>query len=312
MPITAPEASSGRYNVRRQDEPLLSANLRLRPLVEKDAPRLAILGDGWKGAAAAYDFELGGGVLFGVERLRDNQLIGCCGFVIKEEIPCARCWIGRPFQDKGHGLEAIRRLIRFIFDDLEFAAATVGVMPENSARARALEKKGFRFQEPRASYFECDKKKEILHFSIKRDDWLKERALQPVILVSAAAMVDTGGRVLLARRPQDKPMGGLWEFPGGKMAQGETPEAALIRELWEELGVEVANNHLAPLGFASHSYEELDFHLLMPIFTCRTWRGAVTPLEGQELCWTRPADMVRLPMPLADRPLAPLVRSFLG
>jgi 8-oxo-dGTP diphosphatase len=130
----------------------------------------------------------------------------------------------------------------------------------------------------------------------------------PLLLVAAVAMVDTDGRVLLARRPPGKPMEGFWEFPGGKVKEGETPEAALVRELHEELGVDIRESCLAPLAFASHSYEE--FHLLMPLFVCRTWKGQVTPREGQELAWVRPLRMGDYPLLPADIPLVPLLREW--
>ena len=131
----------------------------------------------------------------------------------------------------------------------------------------------------------------------------------PVLLVAAVALVDVDGRVLLARRPAGKSMAGLWEFPGGKVHDGETPETALIRELREELGIDVTEACLAPFTFASHTYE--DFHLLMPLFVCRVWDGFVTPREGQELKWVRPLDMDDYPMPPADVPLVAMLRDLL-
>ena len=126
----------------------------------------------------------------------------------------------------------------------------------------------------------------------------------------ACALVDIDGRVLLTRRPPGRPMAGLWEFPGGKLLPGETPEAAVIRELREEIGVDTETSCLAPLTFASHAYE--DFHLLMPLYVCRIWRGTPAPLEGQELRWVRPRDMLpAYPMPPADVPLVAFLRDFL-
>ena len=132
---------------------------------------------------------------------------------------------------------------------------------------------------------------------------------RPLLLVAAVAMVDLDGRVLLARRPEGKSMAGLWEFPGGKVHDGETPEEAVVRELHEELGVDVTESCLAPLTFASHTYE--DFHLLMLVFACRVWKGSPVGREGQELTWKRPVEMARLPMPPADRPLIALLRDLL-
>ncbi|MBB1490777.1 MULTISPECIES: 8-oxo-dGTP diphosphatase MutT [unclassified Paracoccus (in: a-proteobacteria)] len=130
-----------------------------------------------------------------------------------------------------------------------------------------------------------------------------------MVLVAAVALIDADGRVLLARRPEGKPMAGLWEFPGGKVDPGETPEAALIRELDEELGIETWNSCLAPLTFASHAYDS--FHLLMPLYACRRWQGTPQPREGQELAWVRAADLARYPMPPADVPLVPILRDWL-
>jgi len=131
----------------------------------------------------------------------------------------------------------------------------------------------------------------------------------PVVLVVAVALIDIDGRVLIAQRPEGKPMAGLWEFPGGKVQDGEAPEAALIRELDEELGIDVTENCLAPFSFASHAYD--DFHLLMPLYICRVWQGQVTPREGQALKWVRPMRLRDYPMPPADVPLIAMLRDFL-
>jgi len=130
-----------------------------------------------------------------------------------------------------------------------------------------------------------------------------------LLLVAAVALVDDDGRVLLAQRPEGKTMAGLWEFPGGKLDPGETPEAALVRELHEELGIDTRQSCLAPLTFASHSYP--DFQLLMPLYACRIWHGEMTPREGQELAWVRPVRLGDYPMPPADEPLVAMLRDFL-
>ena len=128
-----------------------------------------------------------------------------------------------------------------------------------------------------------------------------------ITLVVACALVDSDGRVLVAARPSGKSMAGLWEFPGGKVEAGETPEAALIRELKEELSIDVTAACLAPLSFASHAYD--DFHLLMPLYVCRKWDGQIAPREGQETQWLRPRDLFDLPMPPADKPLIAALRD---
>ena len=133
---------------------------------------------------------------------------------------------------------------------------------------------------------------------------------KPILLVAAVALVDVDNRVLIAQRPAGKSMAGLWEFPGGKVDAGETPEQALTRELKEELGIEVCETCLAPLTFASHSYEK--FHLLMPLFLCRNWEGEPTAREGQVLKWARASRLRDYPMPPADLPLIPALRDLLG
>lgn len=123
----------------------------------------------------------------------------------------------------------------------------------------------------------------------------------PLLLVAAAALIDKDGRVLVAQRPEGKPMAGLWEFPGGKLQDGETPEFALCREIEEELGIEVRECCFTPIAFASHSYET--FHLIMPLYVCRMWKGIITPREGQAVKWMKINELYSLPMPDADVPL---------
>ncbi len=130
-----------------------------------------------------------------------------------------------------------------------------------------------------------------------------------IVLVAACALVDIDGRVLIAKRPHGKQLAGLWEFPGGKVEAGETPEACLIRELDEELGITVTHACLAPFVFASHAYET--FHLLMPLYLCRRWQGLVTAKEHAALAWVKPARMGDYPMPPADAPLAAWLRDLI-
>ena len=132
---------------------------------------------------------------------------------------------------------------------------------------------------------------------------------RPILLVAAVALIDADGRVLLAERPPGKHLAGLWEFPGGKVHDGETPEAALIRELREELAIDVHESCLAPFTFASHAYPE--FHLLMPLYVCRKWQGIVMAQEGQRLAWVRPPLLAEYPMPPADKPLVAMLRDLL-
>ena len=131
----------------------------------------------------------------------------------------------------------------------------------------------------------------------------------PLVLVVAVALIDIDGRVLLAQRPEGKHLAGLWEFPGGKVHDGETLEAAVVRELHEELAVDITESCLAPFTCASHAYD--DFRLLMPLYVCRVWKGTPIPLEGQALRWVRPLAMASLPMPPADAPLVAMLRDYL-
>ena len=131
----------------------------------------------------------------------------------------------------------------------------------------------------------------------------------PTLLVVCVALIDADGRVLIAKRPKGKAMAGLWEFPGGKVGDGELPEEALVRELDEELGIDITESCLAPLSFASHVYD--DFHLLMPLYVCRVWKGTPEPRDGQELKWVRPVRLGDYPMPPADAPLVAMLRDLL-
>ena len=130
-----------------------------------------------------------------------------------------------------------------------------------------------------------------------------------ILLVAACALIDADGRVLLAKRPQGRPMAGLWEFPGGKVEPGETPEAALVRELEEELAIKVTPSCLAPFTFASHGYPA--FHLLMPLYLCRSWDGEISAQQGQELAWVRASRLSEYAMPPADEPLKAMLRDLL-
>lgn len=132
---------------------------------------------------------------------------------------------------------------------------------------------------------------------------------QKIVHVSAAALVDGQGRVLLARRPEGRAMAGLWEFPGGKIEPGETPEAALIRELKEELDIDILPSDLTPLTFASHDYSA--FRLFMPVFLCRRWKGEARAKENQELAWAYPRDFNQYTMPPADIPLVPIIQKLI-
>jgi 8-oxo-dGTP diphosphatase len=196
------------------------------------------------------------------------------------------------------------------------------VIEGNPASLAVLRRIGFRETGRGAEMFaSLGGQRPVLHLAATRDDVFGPpggaapagesagTAEKPLVLVAACALIDRDGRVLLARRPEGKAMAGLWEFPGGKLAPGETPEAALIRELKEELGIDVTTACLAAFAFASHAYER--FHLLMPLFLCRRWRGIPRGREGQALRWVRPERLGEYQMPPADKPLIPLLREFL-
>ena len=136
-----------------------------------------------------------------------------------------------------------------------------------------------------------------------------EYSNHPVLLVVSVALIDVDGRILLAQRPEGRQMSGLWEFPGGKIEEGETPEVALVRELKEELGIDITESCLAPFSFASHVYD--NFHLLMPLYLCRLWKGTPSPKEQQKLKWVRLENFNDYPMPPADLPLVAMLKDFL-
>lgn len=222
-------------------------------------------------------------------------------------------WVGRSYWGHGVASEAATRLVRWALAHLDIDRVTAGALTDNGGSIAVLRRAGLRHVGEAMKHFQAlDAERRTLRFEVTRDD-LSETAVpdgpRRVVLVAAVALIDRDGRILLARRPEGKPMAGLWEFPGGKVEPGETPEAALIRELNEELGIDVAETCLAPFTFASHAYPA--FHLLMPLFLCRRWKGTPTPREGQTLAWVMPDRLADYPMPPADHPFIPLLRDFL-
>ncbi len=327
MSITDPE-SACRAGA-RVGATLYAKNLRLRAPQDDDAAGLAKLAGDWDVArwtayvphpyepamAEAFIGEArvkaaaGIAYTFAIERIADGALVGCVECRIEGEEADLSYWIGKPFWNRGFAGETVRRLLRFIFLDLGLARATAGTMADNPASARVLEKAGFAFEGMRTYKHGRCEAVPSRWFALARADWQAGFAARPMVLVAAAALIDADGRVLVARRPEGKDLAGLWEFPGGKVGAGETPEAALIRELAEELSLDVRASCLAPIAFASHDYD--DFHLLMPLFACRVWKGTPAPREGQDLRWVAPARLADLPMPPADVPLVPLLRDLL-
>jgi 8-oxo-dGTP diphosphatase len=327
MPATGPDPgclSSGWKGV-----PLATENLRLRALRDDDAAALVELAGDWDVArwtalvphpyepamaeafirAARGKVAAGTAYTLAIERVADGTFVGCIEVRPEGGEADLSYWIGKPFWNKGFATEAVRRLLRAVFLDLGLARVKAGVMAENHASARVLEKAGLTFEGIRVCGHGRCQSVPSRWFGLARDIWLARDAARPRVLVVAVALIDADGRVLLARRPEGKSMAGLWEFPGGKVKDGETPEAALLRELKEELAIDIGESCLAPLTFASHAYD--DFQLLMPLYVCRTWKGTVAPREGQVLKWVRPERLVDYPMPPADAPLIVMLRDLL-
>ncbi len=249
----------------------------------------------------------------------DEVLVGGVGITIDRASRTGRLgyWVGQKYWGHGVATEAARRLVSWGFANLEIDRITAGVATDNPASAAVLRRIGFRQAGDGNQHF-ASRSADVPTwlFEAGRDDIFgrtvieaAEPGARPLLLVAACALVDVDGRVLLARRPEGKKMAGLWEFPGGKLNPGETPEQALIRELKEELDIDVAAACLAPFAFASHAYE--GFHLLMPLFLCRRWKGNPTPREKQTLAWVSARRLGEYEMPPADKPLIPLLRDFL-
>ena len=228
------------------------------------------------------------------------------------------------FHRQGIMSEAINAVCEFGFDALELKEIRISAFQDNAASAALAQSCGFEKigegtakslargdMEVPDETFELTAqahRKHRMRAGCHSYNCIVHRQL-PNLLVSAAALVDMEGRILVAQRPEGKSMAGLWEFPGGKVENGETPEAALIRELDEELGIQTDHSCLSPVAFASHSYAK--FHLLMPVFAIRQWRGEPTGQEGQALKWVTPRELWKLPMPPADEPIIPLLNDLL-
>ncbi len=252
-----------------------------------------------------------------------ETLVGCVGLTLDRAARKAELgyWVGRRFWGHGVASEAAGRLARWALANLDIDRVVASALVDNDRSAAVLARIGLRrVGEGERDFLSRGGRLPVLLFEANRDDLFGHSAVpevpaeapagsKPILLVAACALIDSDGRVLLARRPEGKPLAGLWEFPGGKVHPGETPEAALIRELKEELAIDVAESCLAPFTFGSHGYEK--FHLLMPLYLCRKWEGVVTPVEGQKLAWVRPQKFGDYPMPPADKPLVALLRDFL-
>jgi 8-oxo-dGTP diphosphatase len=325
-------------------EPLKTERLTLRPLRAKDAEALHRLVNDWEVtrtlAEIPYPYpraladewiestvtQLADGVAYHLaitgKEGRKETIVGVVGLRLDAARRTGRLgyWVGRAYWNHGVATEAARRMTRWAFANLPLDLIVAEVTDGNVGSFKVLRRAGFREVGTgvRPSLTTRDEHTVIV-FEATRDDVFGRPEVpatddaipgaKPLLLVAACALVDVDGRVLLARRPEGKKMAGLWEFPGGKLNAGETPEAALIRELKEELGIDVAAACLAPFAFASHAYE--GFHLLMPLFVCRRWRGTPTPRENQTLAWVRASRLTEYEMPPADKPLIPLLRDFL-
>jgi len=326
--------------------PLTTERLTLRPFRPADAALLHRLVNDWqvvRGLArlpypyprpladewiASTAVELAAGRAFhlaitGHEGEREI-LVGAVGLRLAPDRVSADLgyWVGRPYWGHGVATEAAGRLARWALANLPLARLTASAGTDNAASLAVLTRIGFRrIGSGIEPFLSRGAEQEVLLFEATREDLFGRPAaggvqatgalpaVAPVLLVAAAALIDADGRVLLARRPEGKPMAGLWEFPGGKVLPGETPEAALLRELREELGIDVTAACLAPFTFASHAYD--GFHLLMPLYLCRRWRGTPSPRERQRLAWVRPERLTDYQCPPADTPLFPMLRDFL-
>ena len=324
--------------------PLKTERLTLRPLRAKDAEALHRLVNDWEvtrtlaelpypyprsladewidstvaelAAGSAYHLAITG------KEGRKETIVGVVGLRLDTARRSGRLgyWVGRAYWKHGVATEAAQRLTRWAFANLPLDLIVAEVAEGNVGSFKVLRRVGFREVGTgvRSSLTTRDEHTVVVFEATRDDIFGRPEAPQadasgpagkPLLLVAACALVDVDGRVLLARRPEGKKMAGLWEFPGGKLHPGETPEAALIRELREELGIDVTAACLAPFAFASHAYE--GFHLLMPLFICRRWRGTPMPRENQTLSWVRASKLTEYEMPPADKPLIPLLRDFL-
>lgn len=299
---------------------LLNDFLVVRNLAEVPFPYEHSLAAEWIRASGqalargrAYDL-----VVTGSEEGREI-IVGGVGLRIDANTRIGRLgyWVGQRYWGHGVASEAAGRLARWALANLPLERLEATVAADNPASVAVLQRIGFRRDgEGMQGFLARAGAVPVVRFVAGREELFGGPVAPPeardgarLVLVVAGALIDAGGRVLLARRPEGRQMAGLWEFPGGKVEEGETPEAALVRELREELGVELDRGCMAPFTFASHAYER--FHLLMPLYLCRRWSGQPTGREGQALAWVEPARMEEYPMPEADLPLVPLLRDFL-
>jgi len=296
-----------------------------RMLARVPFPYPRALADDWIASTRA---QVAAGTAWHLAIVRDGALVGCVGLTTAPDAPRHAeigYWVGRRHWGQGIGPEAAGRLARWALANLDLDVLHASVLEENRRSAAVLARLGFVEDGTAEQDFTArNARLPVRRFRAGREAFSAPppapmTAAPPpppeaapganLLLVAACALIDADGRVLLARRPEGKPMAGLWEFPGGKLAAGETPEDCLIRELREELGIEVSAACLAPFAFASHPLEGR--HLLMPLYLCRRWTGTPEGVEGQALAWVRPPRLGDYAMPPADRPLVALLRDFL-
>ena len=310
--------------------PLDAGRIELHRLEEADAEAVAKLAGDWdvarytarlphpfsRAAAAAWvgqardGMTAGTGFVFACRRRDDDALIGCAGLSIEPRGGEIGYWIAKAHWGQGYASDAARRLVALAFDTFRMARVRAASHVDNPASARVLEKAGLSPLRTEELAFPARNTVARAHlYGLERDDY-DGGAFPPVVYVGAVALIDADDRVLLARRPEGKAMAGLWEFPGGKVEPGEPARIAVAREMAEELGVEIATAALHPFAIASHRYA--DFHLLMPLFVCRSWAGEPTPRESQDIAWVRATELGGHEMPAADTPLVAELRAALA
>ncbi|MFC0385623.1 bifunctional GNAT family N-acetyltransferase/(deoxy)nucleoside triphosphate pyrophosphohydrolase [Muricoccus vinaceus] len=297
-----------------------------RMLARVPFPYSRALADDWIASTRA---QIEAGTAWHLAILRGEALVGCVGLTTARDRPRHAelgYWVARRHWGQGIGPRAAGRLTRWALANLDLDVIHASVLEENTRSAAVLARIGFQEDGWAEQDFTArNARLPVRRFRAGREDLSAgpevpaRTAADPaapqaapganLLLVVACGLIDSDGRVLLARRPEGKPMAGLWEFPGGKVGPGETPEEALIRELREELGIDVSTACLAPFAFASHPLEGR--HLLMPLYLCRRWNGTPEGREGQALAWVRPAKLGDYAMPPADKPLVALLRDFL-
>ncbi|QNT79556.1 bifunctional GNAT family N-acetyltransferase/(deoxy)nucleoside triphosphate pyrophosphohydrolase [Entomobacter blattae] len=263
-----------------------------------------------------------------------NRLMGCVAITLEKNKTQAKIgyWVGKKFWNQGIASECVTRVIEWAFAQLPIKTLKALVIEDNIASIRILQKNGFQQTGKTTEKFMAyGKDYPVIVFEATRESFFISRQTpftppspnsldkihmssfashpKPLLTVSAGILVDIHNKILLAKRPEGKPMAGLWEFPGGKMEKNETPEMTLIREFKEELDIDLSTTCLAPFTFVSQAYA--GFHLVMSLFLCRHWKGTPTPKEGQTIQWCLASELKNYPMPEADKPLIPLLCDLL-